>query len=330
MLSELKGNGLLIHHWDTDGICSAQLLLKHLAGKTVENTTPVLGNYYLTDEEIKRFSVYDFVIVADMALPKENILALAKNARVVIFDHHLQEKIKAVTHINPIATGEDPATYPSTSWIITTSLRKKPELCTVLGIVGDHEQRIKKNTMIYRIITDFLQNHNLVFDDLLHMVNLLDSNYKLGDKQAVENAPHLLLNYTDAHEILTNKQWNKTLAVLTKEITRHLEKPAEDINGTIFKTIKTPYNIISTITRKLAWGSGKNTIVVNTGFFNDRDQIYVRSNKNVAPMITRGRALGFKCGGKQEVLGAIVPKEKTDSFVKELFVFLQGDNHKGT
>ena len=40
MLEDLNGKGLLIHHWDTDGICSAKLLLEHLSGKDIVNKTP--------------------------------------------------------------------------------------------------------------------------------------------------------------------------------------------------------------------------------------------------------------------------------------------------
>jgi hypothetical protein len=32
--------------------------------------------------------------------------------------------------------------------------------------------------------------------------------------------------------------------------------------------------------------------------------------------------LGYRCGGKTEVLGAVVPKEKTESFVQEIVRFL--------
>ena len=49
----------------------------------------------------------------------------------------------------------------------------------------------------------------------------------------------------------------------------------------------------------------------------------MRSKKNAEPMIKRGKELGFKCGGKREVLGAIVPKDKTDSFLIELIDFLK-------
>ena len=40
-------------------------------------------------------------------------------------------------------------------------------------------------------------------------------------------------------------------------------------------------------------------------------------------MIQRGKTLGFKCGGKKEVLGAIVPKNKTESFSNEILNFLK-------
>jgi len=297
-------------------------LLKHLSDKNIVNKTPELGNYFLTENELNEYSVYDFVIVADMALPKDNILKLAKNAKVLIFDHHLGQEIKEVFHQNPVIKGENPDEYPSTSWIINQYLGNPENLFALLGVVGDHEQKIKNNQLIYTTITNFCNKNNLTFDDMLKMVYLMDSNYKIGDKKAVEKAPHLLLNYTSANEILENNQWNKNLTKLNEEITKQLEQASDEINGTILKKINTQYNIISTITRKVAWESGKNTLVINTGFFEDMDQVYVRSNKNAEPMIKRGKDLGFKCGGKKEVLGAIVPKDKTDSFVEEILEFL--------
>ncbi len=322
MLEELQGKGLLIHHWDADGICSARLLLEYLADRDMTNKTPELGNYFLTEKELADYSNYDFVIVADMALPEENILRLAKNAKVMIFDHHLGKEIKEVFHHNPVIKGENPDEYPSASWIVNDFLGNPVNLFSLLGVVGDHEQKIKNNTLFSKILLDFCQDSNLEFDDLLKAVYLLDSNYKLGDKKAVETAPQLLLSYKSADDILDNDQWNKNFTMLNKEITKQLEKTADEVQGIILKKIDTPYNIISTITRKVAWENGKNTLVINTGFFDDMDQVYVRSSKNLEHMIQRGKSLGFKCGGKKEVLGAILPKDKTDSFVEEIMEFL--------
>ena len=147
MLKELNGKGLLIHHWDTDGICSARLLLEYLSDKDIVNKTPGLGNYFLTDDEVKTYSIYDFVIVADMSLPKENILALAKNSKVAIFDHHLGSVIKEVFHHNPVIKGDDPNKYPSASWIINDYLKNPVNLFALLGVVGDHEKRIQNNSV---------------------------------------------------------------------------------------------------------------------------------------------------------------------------------------
>ena len=150
----------------------------------------------------------------------------------------------------------------------------------------------------------------------------MDSNYKIGDKKEVEQAPRTLKN-NSAEQILNDKKWNENLKILDEEIKKIINEPSDNLDGVIFKKIRTKYNIISTITRKIAWDSGKNTIVVNTGFFDDRDQIYMRSDKNAEPIIQKGKLLGYRCGGKKEVLGAIVPKDKTESFVKEIMEFLK-------
>jgi hypothetical protein len=235
----------------------------------------------------------------------------------------LGTEIKEIFHHNPVIKGKNPDEYPSASWIINKFLGNDMNLFALLGIVGDHEQRIKNNKLFYEIITDFCQKNKLTFDDMLKLVYLLDSNYKLGDKKTVEKAPRLLLNCNSADDILRNEKWNKNLTILNEEIAKQLEKPHNEIQGKILKKIDTKYNIISTITRRIAWDSGKDTIVINTGFFDDKDQIYVRSSKNLEPMIELGKSMGFKCGGKKEVLGVIIPKDKTDSFVKEILDFLK-------
>ena len=321
MFEDLKGSGLLIHHWDTDGICSARLLLEKLP-KDIVNKTPMLGNYFLTDEELTAYSSYDFVIIADMALPEENILRLAKHSKVLIFDHHLQPPIPGVFHQNPIGQGKDPLLYPSASWIVNDFLGNPVNLFALLGIVGDHEKRIQTNKTFYALITDFCTQQHLTFDELLTMVYLLDSSYKIGDRKAVEETPHLLLEYTDAQRILQNIRWKNNLSLLEKEIAKYIDAPFEEKEHVLLKRIHTKFNIISTVTRKIAWNSGKDTVVVNTGFFKDRDQIYVRSGKDLQPLIQQGKMLGYRCGGKKEVLGAVVPKEKTESFVQEILRFL--------
>jgi len=296
MLEELHGSGVLIHHWDTDGISSVRLLLEKLS-KNVVNKIPVLGNYFLTEEELMSYASYDFVIVVDMALPEENIKRLAKSTKVVIFDHHLQQPIPGVVHHNPIGKGQNPLLYPSASWIVNESLGNPTNVFALLGIVGDHEKRIQTNKEFYKKITDFCIQEQFMFDDLLMMVYLLDSSYKVGDRKAVEEIPQLLLEYTDARRILQNVRWKNNLILFENEIGKFVNAPGEEQQGVLLKRIHTKFNIISTVTRKIAWNSGNYTVVVNTGFFKDNDQIYVRSGKNLQPLIHQGKMFGYRCGG---------------------------------
>ena len=327
MLEDLQGSGLLIHHWDTDGICSARLLLERLSDKKMMNTTPELGNYFLTEQELSSYSSYEFIIIADMALPEDNIHRLAKHAKVMIFDHHLQQPIQEVFHYNPICKNENPMDQPSASWIVNQYLENPVNIYALLGVVGDHEQRIQANKEFYHRITQFCHEQGFTFDELLQMVYLLDSNYKVGDRKAVEEAPHLLLEYTEARRILQNVRWKNNLTLLDTEISKWVAAPGEEAQGILLKRIHTGYNIISTVTRKIFWATGKDTVVVNTGFFKENNQIYVRSNKNLQPLIQQGKTFGYRCGGKTEVLGAVVPKEKSESFVQEIFRFLTSPPH---
>jgi len=93
--------------------------------------------------------------------------------------------------------------------------------------------------------------------------------------------------------------------------------------------MKTPYVVISTVTRKLAWGTGKNVVVVNRGFFDNSDQIYVRSNNiSLSDLIKKTKEYGFNAGGKNNVMGAIVPKNRTDILLGEILNFLSKSGGK--
>ena len=249
-IDELNGKGLLIHHWDTDGICSAKLIIEKLGDKITNNITPTLGNYFLTDEELSRCQGFDFIIIVDMSLPEENILTLAKNAKVLIFDHHLGKEIKSVFHHNPVIKGENPDEYPSASWIVNDYLQNPINLHGLLGIIGDHEQKIKNNKTFNQIIEHFCKEQDLTFEKLLQMAYLIDSNYKLGEKENVEKAPYYLLDNQTSADILEHEQWNKNIKHLNAEIEDILSESIDSTQDIIMKTMNSKSNIISTITRK--------------------------------------------------------------------------------
>ena len=322
-LDHLQGQGLLIHHWDTDGLCSAALLMKHVADHTLATMTPSIGHYYLTETELHRCFSYDYLIIVDMSLPEQQIFQLAENIpKVLIFDHHVGRHLENVFHHNPIILGEDPDKYPSTSWIINKFLNNPVNLLSLLGVIGDHDHTIVHNSAFYNIILTFCQDNHCAFQDMQRAVDLLDSNYKINNKEAVEEAPQFLRQCHSLNEILSHTLWKDNLHYLEKEIDRQFSTPYEDKGGIIVTTLDTPLNIISTIARMLARQHDRPVVVVNTGFFKDQDQVYVRTSTNLEPLIQRGRSLGFRCGGKKEVFGAVLPKQCTPVLMEEIMNFL--------
>jgi len=324
MLNDLHGEGLIIHHWDTDGLCSAALLLGYLKPRSPVNMCPTIGAFYLTEQEIDYARGFSYVIVADMALPETDVQRLSEEARVVVFDHHHQKPIQGVEHINPVAHGADAMDYPSCTWVVKEKLGLPLGMHVALGFIGDREHRIMENPRFKKVTEKYLADDGVTFDEALTLVGLIDSSYKVGDKAGAEEAPRLLMDYTKPDDIKSNSRWRENMRLFQERLDEILAEPPEDRAGVLIKRLDTRYAVISAVTRKLAWGTRKDTVVINTGFFPGHDQLYSRSTRwDMQPMIRRAKELGFNAGGKEDVLGAIVPKEMTESFVEELYRFFK-------
>lgn len=318
-----QGEGLLIHHWDTDGICSAALLLRHLY-QGFRNWTPTIGAFYLSSQQINWAKQFSTIVVADMALPEENIAELAKSSRVIVIDHHHQKPLDGVEHINPVAHGADPEGYPSCTWVVKERLSLPVSLHVALGFVGDREQKIKESPAFWELTRRVLAENDLSFEQLHMMVQLIDSCHKGGDREAVMEASRLLQIREDPEAIMENPHWRRNLEVFEGELQNILSVPPQERDGVLYMELNTRFSVISAVTRKIAWGTNRDTVVVNKGFFEEEDQLYSRSSRlDIQPMIDRAQVKGFNAGGKRDVLGAIVPKGETAAFVEELIKYLR-------
>lgn len=322
---------LIIHHWDTDGICSASILCEVLEGRSVDLRTPTIGNYFLTQEDLNGIgrAKHDTTIVVDLSLSGRDFSLLREwtGGRVIHIDHHLQrESVSSVFQMNPIAEGGRTEEFPSTSWILTRSLHRDLDLLTVLGAVGDHEQKVKTFD-VFRDIENFMKRERLSFENLLKMVELIDSSYVTGDAAGVERSVLKLLRYKDNPlATLEDGEWRRRAKKVNDEIERQLLTEDRRTGRIVMKEIHSRYDIISSIARRVAWEEeGRIAIVVNRGFFDDRDQIYVRSNEggvDLSPIITDARSRGYPAGGRDQVVGIVSSKAGTDRFLRFALEYL--------
>ncbi|MCD6480666.1 MAG: single-stranded DNA-specific exonuclease [Thermoplasmata archaeon] len=305
---------LIIHHWDTDGICSASMLYE----EGNDNISPKIGNYFLDEGEIEWIadSSYDEIWVVDVALHEETMKKLAGMAKVKVFDHHLTKKVDGVEYINPIIEGKGEEDYPSASWVVAEYMGKTNNLLAFLGAVGDWEERIK-NTSFYPRLEKFMEESGLNFEQMHEMVYIIDANYKAGDKEEVERAVRMLHNASNpADFIMKNEKWRRRKEDIEREIEKAIDAEEKRIGNVKFKEIDSPYNIISTVARRI-WDGKNYVVVVNRRFFRDKCQVYVRG-ENAIPLIKMAVERGYVAGGKKNVMGAIVPEEECDEFVEKI------------
>ena len=297
---------MILHHWDTDGICSASLLMDKF-GKD-ENFTPKIGNYFLDEEDLNALRKYDRITVVDMSLG--NASDICEFAELTIYDHHITKKVEcAKAHVNPYLDGE---TYPSATLVIQEELDLPVDHRVILGMVGDVGKKIFDWPQAY-IVEKYLKESGRSFEEMERAALLLDSSYKMFKRQEVlEN----VFMADDLDEILNSDRLNSNEEILEKEI-EEMVGSAEDIGNLMVLKMRTEHHIISAVARKIAWGIGKTALVLNEK--SDRDEIYLRSpDMDVSKYIQRAKDRGYNAGGKKEVVGMVLPEGDGRAFFDEI------------
>lgn len=305
---------MIIHHWDTDGIASAAMYIR-LHGED-ELFTPKIGNFYLDREDFERVRGAKRIVILDMNLPEAK--KLCEHAEVYIYDHHRATKIEcAREHVNPFLHGE---IYPSCTTVLMEHFSYKPDYLVALGILGDKGPDAKKIAE-WRIIENVMRKEEITLNDLLLATELLDSSFRMNKRDEVINNVHLLLN--GIREVLEKESLHRNLEVISREVEFWARK-AEDRGKYMYLEMKSPYMIISAVTRRIAWGSEKPAIVINHK--RDRDELYIRSSCqdfNALPLIELAKSKGYNAGGKKEVMGAILPRGDGTKFLSQLLEVLK-------
>ncbi|MBM3303635.1 MAG: DHH family phosphoesterase [Candidatus Aenigmarchaeota archaeon] len=138
------GRVLLLYHHDTDGICSAALLLRFFPKM---KSLPLEGPR-LDRKEMKRIASQDADVMIFLDLPVdqefESLMQLKRKAKLAVIDHHIAERDLSrwgVLHINPRLEKD---VYLPTSYMvykILEKLGKKPsgvKWISCIGVYGDY------------------------------------------------------------------------------------------------------------------------------------------------------------------------------------------------
>ncbi len=299
---------LIIHHWDTDGIASAALVAKALGLEEFENLSPPIGEFRFDERIKKAIEKADKIYVLDLNLPNE-VEDIDKET--VFIDHHIQPKIRnpKVKQINPALNGEH---APSTSFVVSQYFSTWNEW-TALGALGDIGKKALEIPKIRELLT-------INKEEALRLVQLIDSNYVVMDREGVEKAVEVLLTH-NLRELLEYEPWVKKAEAIEKTINDAIGS-LELRDGFAFITFESPFNVISKVARKAVWELGYRGAVVVNRDFHGKAQIYFRISPELADKVDMGKIIsllkeeGFNAGGKKEVLGCICEKHRVDEVLE--------------
>jgi hypothetical protein len=121
--------------------------------------------------------------------------------------------------------------------------------------------------------------------------------------------------------LLEDGDLNRCYSLVIHEIRRLVDDEDVVVLGrVVYKEFSSPYYIISRVGRMISSRyDGYLTILVNKGFFRDRDQVYIRANGiefDYRGFIRYALDMGYAAGGKEGVMGVLVPKGETNDFIE--------------
>ncbi len=317
---------LIIHHWDADGVCSASLLRDTLANVDVSNLVPRIGVYRITERILDEAAGdWDTIIVADLRLAEEDFRALRNAARcnIVLFDHHFGNTPEGVVGFGFRSPTFDPDGFPSTTWMVKELLHLPTGLRCLLGIVGDKGTLELPKLGQRKDIAGFLSRARIDQEVLGEMVEILNSSARVGDESLVEQAVMELSRIgEDPKAVLNHPLWRRNAGIVEKELVCQLAGEGKRHNGVVVKEFRSEFDIVSAVARRMAWAKRDSIVVaVNSGFLEEHDQVYVRSgigSMDVRAIIKMAHSRGYSAGGKEEVVGIVVPKAESKDFLRDI------------
>lgn len=314
----------LIHHWDTDGLASAAILLEYLATASPKTAVvlshPAISNYVLTEGEYGKIAdqAPHAIITVDLNFPLEVIERLEKIQKpIFVFDHHSQT---AEIH----RPGVQSTRYPGCSFLLHEYMKQPISLLSILGMVGDQEERIQTRSDFYPQVKQMMDAHHLSFDKILRITKLIDTVYMVGDDEGFASVIDLLRK--DPQKALTDQRLLQNEQKLQQTITQAAHAPLKEMAPHLFfLSFQSPFHVISEVTRQKSRQHPDDLVMVEQQR-GDSTILYVRRRNlpiDLGSVVELARSHGYNSGGKPEVAGIVLPTREAEQFRQQLIDFLK-------
>ncbi len=312
--------GVVIHHWDTDGIVSAAIVRRyfshHWPDVKLDLFMPTITNYYLTEDQLNYLQQqgYQFVVTCDLNFPADTVQSLAQRwpEQVYFFDHHHHPAPHSNVHYYN-------KPHPACASHLAVLLNLPYDLLPVIAMVGDREEAIQQDEIYYPYVRAVMAEYQLTFGQLLEARRLIDSSYMVDDYAGIAETVQLLQD--DPIAILSDVRLQDNLHKIEAEIERCAAQPPTAVAPKLmFWEISTPLHILSHVTRHLS-RQYPEAVIFTRQQTHQQFTCYIRRRQHsldVRLMIKFAHSLGLNAGGKEEVAGIIIPAERLNEFFPKI------------
>ncbi|OYT42070.1 MAG: hypothetical protein B6U78_02205 [Candidatus Aenigmarchaeota archaeon ex4484_224] len=258
-LKKVKGNCLIVHDSDCDGICSASIFLKIF--KKMKIKAKVLNKERINEKIIEKF---DCLIFLDIPRIEESVIEKIKKKKVLIVDHHFPVRYpKKFVYINP-RIYEKNAYIPTSclSYVIGKEFLEKNEICW-LGLVGTICDKGEKNCKWIRKDCKKIDEYIYVFANVVNSCRIFnENNSSFVAKVLAKSQNYIEILKGNKKEHLKILKWYFESQREIEKILKNFEKEKIEKNGYVFFEVKSKLFFKSTIASILAEKIKKKVLVV--------------------------------------------------------------------
>lgn len=295
---------LIIHHWDADGIASA-VIYSQVKGEKFEYFIPEIGNYFLDGKDRKLLSSLAPTesVLLDMSLPEDDLKFLNNLSTFSVIDHHQGKSVEGINIHNPALEGG--AEYPSNTRVLTELFSLPHTDIEYIGIYGDTGFKLGKEDPLFLEMKEFFGEK---FDEFRKAVKIIDLQYKTGERERVYEIVRFLLE-NPVFSVLEGQRFTEVEALIEEEKAREFER-VKELDGVNFIFTPSRFRIVSDLARRLyAMYPDKLNVVI--GLQGSYLNFYLRTCAvDLSPLVRKAKDLGYYAGGKREVIGAVLSKDK--------------------
>lgn len=198
-------------------------------------------------------------------------------------------------------------------------------LRSVIGAIGDQEDRITEWTEHMPQIEQVLEDEELTLEEAIRITKKADTSYIIGTQEDIGYSIQVLR--ADPKRALTDERFKKNEEQIAQAFDTAVQQPLQELAPEIqHLSIDSSLSLISEVTRALSRQHPADCILTDQVWDTGYASMYARRRDmdiDLGIIVEEARKRGYNAGGKPEVAGVVLPATEVESFRSVMVELIQ-------